>query len=148
MFEIRDFSCTLFRYLYMLCISVPWFTLLTLVVPYLLTSHLKPTIFCVAAEICEFQSPASSVIITKISHLLPRNLAYRPYCYYLLSDVKIFFGGGGLGGLQLHKVHTKFRRIRSACCKVETRRRSKQSGCNKTDSLLSLEFLLQGVDVG
>lgn len=130
----------------MLCISVPWFTLLTLIVPYLLTSRLKPTIFCVAAEIFEFQSPASSVIITQISHLLPRNLAYRPYCYYLPSDVKIF--GGVLGGLQRHNVHTNFRRIWSACSEVETGRRSKQNGCNKTDSLLSLEFLLQGVDVG
>jgi len=53
-----------------------------------------------------------------------------------------------LGGLQLHKVHTTFRRNRSACSEVETGRRGIRSGSKKTDSLISLAFLFQEVDVG
>ena len=149
MFEILDFSCTLFRYVYVWSISAPLFTFLAPAVPYLPTSHLKPTNFLIAAEIFEFQSPGNSVISTKILHLSPRNLAFPPYCHYLPSEGKICFGRGGVvGGLQRHNVHTKFRRNWSPLSEVETGRRGKLSRSYKTYSLLSLEFPLQGLDGG
>jgi hypothetical protein len=77
----------------------------------------------------------------------PCNLAYPPYCYYWPPKGKFLLGGGGLGGLQRHNVHTKFRRNQSARSEVETGRRGEKSGSNKTDNLLSVEFLLQRVDV-
>jgi len=53
-----------------------------------------------------------------------------------------------LGDLQLYKVYTTLRRNRSARSEVETGRRGIWSGSKKTDSLISLEFLFQEVDVG
>ena len=85
----------------------------------------------------KYENLAPSFSIWHIRHII---------CY-LLSEDKFFFGEG-LGSLQQHNVHTKFRRNWSARSEVETGSRGKESGSNKTDSPLNLEFLLQGMDVG